>query len=97
MKKVSHTEISTYLDCQKKWELQYQKGLKIDSIHFKFGLMGHKALETRIIPDENLYPELKEEFGITSWTNYFTPIFKELDDYFQIMNCYTRNLELKLN
>ena len=45
--------------------------------------MGHKVLETRIIPDETLYPELKEAFGITSWKDYFTNIFDELDDYFK--------------
>lgn len=82
MKKVSHSEISTYLDCQKKWELQYQKGLKIDNVHFRFGSMGHKVLETRNIPDEMLYPECKEAFGITSWKDYFEPILEELDEYF---------------
>ena len=45
--------------------------------------MGHEVLEKRIIPDENLYPELKEAFNITSWKNYFEAIFKELDDYFK--------------
>lgn len=83
MKKISHSEISTYLDCQKKWDLQYNKGLRFDNIHTKFGSMGHSALETRIIPDELLYPELKEEFGISSWVKYFEPIFKEIDDYFK--------------
>lgn len=83
MRQVSHSEITTYLDCQKKWELQYLKGLKVDNIHFQFGSMGHEVLEKRIIPDENLYPELKEAFNITSWKNYFEAIFKELDDYFK--------------
>lgn len=83
MKKVSHSEISTYLDCQKKWDLIYNKGLKIENIHLQFGSMAHKVLETRIIPDENLYPELKEEFGITSWADYFNDIFYELDEYFK--------------
>lgn len=82
MKKVSHSEISTYLDCQKKWELQYVKGLKIDNVHFRFGSMGHKVLETRIIPDEMLYPECKEAFGISSWKDYFEPILEELDERF---------------
>lgn len=83
MRKVSHSEISTYLDCQKKWDLVYNQGLKIDNIHLQFGSMGHEVLETRIIPDESLYPELKEAFGISSWTNYFSRIFQELDDYFK--------------
>ena len=45
--------------------------------------MGHEVLETRIIPDESLYPELKEAFGINSWENYFTTIFNELDEAFK--------------
>lgn len=78
MKKISHSEITTYLDCQRKWDLIYNKGLKIDNIHFQFGSMAHKVMETNEIPDENLYPELKEAFGISSWSNYFGEIFKEL-------------------
>ena len=83
MRQVSHSEISTYLDCQKKWELQYIKGLKVDNVHFQFGSMGHEVLETRIIPDESLYPELKETFGITSWNNYFSNILDEIDEKFK--------------
>ena len=81
--RVSHSEITTYLDCQKKWDLIYNKGLKIDNVHLQFGSMGHEVLETREIPDEMLYPELKEEFGIQSWKNYFTTILNELDEYFK--------------
>ena len=80
---VSHSEITTYLDCQKKWDLIYNKGLKVDNIHLQFGSMGHEVLETRLIPDEGLYPELKEAFGIDSWENYFTTIFNELDETFK--------------
>jgi CRISPR/Cas system-associated exonuclease Cas4 (RecB family) len=82
-RQVSHSEISTYLDCQKKWDLIYNKGLKVDNVHLQFGSMGHEVLETRIIPDESLYPELKEAFGISSWNNYFTTIFNELDETFK--------------
>ena len=82
-RQVSHSEITTYLDCQKKWDLIYNKGLTIDNVHLQFGSMGHKVLETREIPDEMLYPELKEAFGIQSWKNYFTTIFNELDEYFK--------------
>lgn len=82
-RQISHSEITTYLDCQKKWDLVYNKGLKIDNIHTRFGSMGHEVLETREIPDEMLYPELKEEFGIQSWKNYFTTILNELDEYFK--------------
>lgn len=79
-KRVSHSEITTYVDCQKKWELQYAKGLKIDNIHFQFGSMAHKVMETRQIPEEELYLNLKESFGISSWKNYFESIFDELDE-----------------
>ena len=82
-RQVSHSEITTYLDCQKKWDLIYNKGLTIDNVHLQFGSMGHKVLETREIPDEMLYPELKEAFGIQSWKNYFTTILNELDEYFK--------------
>ena len=82
-RQVSHSEISTYLDCQKKWELQYLKGLRVDNIHFQFGSMGHSVLETRNIPDETLYPELKESFGVVSWKNYFTIILNEIDEHFK--------------
>lgn len=83
MEQISHSEITTYLDCQRKWDLIYHKGLKLDNIHFKFGSIGHKVMETKTIPNEELYPELKEEFGISSWEAYFTPILRELDEYFK--------------
>lgn len=83
MRQVSHSEITTYLDCQKKWELQYLKGLRVDNVHLQFGSMGHSVLETRLIPDESLYPELKSAFGISSWKDYFEPIFEEIDEYFK--------------
>ena len=82
-RQVSHSELTTYLDCQKKWDIIYNKGLKVDNIHLQFGSMGHEVLETRVIPDESLYPELKEAFGISSWENYFTTIFNELDETFK--------------
>lgn len=81
-RQVSHSEISTYLDCQKKWELQYLKGLRIDNPHLQFGSVGHSVLETGNIPDESLYPQLKEFFEIKSWQNYFTLILNEIKDYF---------------
>lgn len=76
---ISHSEITTYLDCQKKWDLIYNKKIKKQKPDMIFGEVAHKAMETRIIPDENLYPELKEAFNIESWNNYFSNIFKEID------------------
>lgn len=95
MRQVSHSEITTYLDCQKKWELFYQKGLKIDSVHFQFGSMGHSVLETRVIPNEILYPELKEFFGIQSWKNYFTIILDEIDECFKDYNVLHREYKIE--
>ena len=35
----------------------------------------------QVIPSEVLYPELKEEFGIESWQNYFVPVIKQTATY----------------
>ena len=95
MKKISHSEISTYLDCQKKWDLIYNKKITIDNDNFKFGSMGHKVLETGIVPDEGLYPELKEAFNITSWNRYFNLIFNDLDRYFKDYNVIYREYPIE--
>lgn len=95
MKQVSHSEITTYLDCQKKWDLIYRQHQKIDNIHFQFGSMGHKVLETRVIPDELMYPELKDAFEITSWNEYFNQIFRELDEYFKDYEIIARELPVE--
>lgn len=79
MKLISHSEITTYLECQRKWDLVYNKKIKISSPHLKFGDLGHKVLLTKDIPDEILYPELKDYFGIKSWHNYFKTILNEID------------------
>ena len=86
MKQKSHSEITTYLDCQKKWELVYNKGLQISSPHLTFGNVAHKVLETRVVPDEICYGELKDFFNIKSWSNYFNVIFKELDELLKDYN-----------
>lgn len=80
MKVISHSEITTYLDCQKKWDLVYNKKIRISSPHLTFGDMGHKVLLTREIPDELLYPELKDCFGIKNWHKYFGVILSEIDE-----------------
>lgn len=95
MKQVSHSEITTYLDCQKKWDLIYRQHQKIDNVHFQFGSMGHKVLETRVIPDELMYPELKDAFEITSWNEYFNQIFRELDEYFKDYEVIARELPVE--
>lgn len=78
-RKISYSEIQTYLQCQTMWYLRYVKKLRLDTVHTRFGSMAHKVLETRNIPLEELYPELKEEFQITNWTSYFSTILNELD------------------
>ena len=81
MKIISHSEISTYLSCQKKWDLVYNKNIRKDSPDFQFGSMAHKVLETNVIPAEDLYPELKEHYGITSWFKYFSFIQEEINTF----------------
>ena len=77
-KKISHTEIQTFLDCQKKWHLRYKLGYRLTTIHTQFGSMAHDVLESKEIPMEELYGELKEYFKITSWSKYFISIFEAL-------------------
>jgi len=95
MKQVSHSEITTYLDCQKKWDLIYNQHQKVDNLHFQFGSMGHKVLETKVIPDEIMFPELKEAFEISSWNDYFCQIFKELEDRFKDYEVIARELPVE--
>lgn len=71
---LSHSEVSTFLDCQRKWKLAYVDGLKCTNQHFQFGEMAHRVLETGEIPDELLYTELKEFFKIPSWKLYFDTV-----------------------
>lgn len=85
MKPISHSEANIYLDCAKKWKLIYKLGIKKSSIHTEFGEMAHKVLETRVIPEEHLYPHLKLAFNISSWEKYFSNIFTEID---KILNDY---------
>lgn len=95
MKTISHSEISTYLSCQKKWDLVYNQNIHKDSPDFQFGSMAHKVLETRIIPSEDLYPELKEHYGINSWNAYFTFILGEIDDFLQGYNILYKELPVE--
>lgn len=80
MKKFSYSELGTYLDCQVKWYITYVLGYRGTSPDLEFGAMAHKVLETGVIPSEELYPEMKEYFNISSWKNYFTIILNELED-----------------
>lgn len=91
----SFSEISTYLECQRLWYLQYVLGHQISGPHLTFGSMAHKVLETREIPDETLYPELKEFFNIQNWNKYFTNVFKALDEYFEDYELIEK--EIKIN
>ena len=94
-RKESHSSISTYLECQRKYELVYKKGLKISNHHFVFGSMAHKVLETGEVPDELLYPELKEIFKIKSWKLYFEPIFKELNNFLKDYTIIAKELPVE--
>lgn len=94
---ISHSEASSYWQCQKKWWLQYVKKIKISTPHLEFGEMAHKALETREIPDEFLYGNLKETFDITSWKGYFTNIYSYLDKLLADYDIIDRELKLKFN
>lgn len=82
--KYSYSEISTYNDCPLAWYLKYKLKYRDleDSKHLAFGSMAHNVLEKLEIPDEFSYTDIKDSFNITSWENYFTPIFKELEVFY---------------
>ena len=80
---ISYSQIATYVDCQVKWDYIYNKGHVLDSVDLRFGSVAHEGLKTRIIPDEMLYSDFKDYYGITSWTKYFTEIFEELDEFLE--------------
>lgn len=81
---ISYSEMSAYWDCPYKWFLKYVQKIKTDSPHFAFGSLGHSVIETRIIPDEHLYPELKEFFEIPSWSLYFETVLKGIDHVMEV-------------
>lgn len=95
MKKISHSEIQTYLSCQKKWDLCYNQHIKITNPDFEFGEIAHKVMETGIIPSEELYPELKEYYGIKSWDFYFKNILSFLDDTFKDYECVGHEIKVE--
>ena len=98
MRKISYSQISTYLRCQKLWKHIYKDGFKQPSNeHMEFGTLVHNVLESRIIPDEGQYLHLKETFGITSWEIYFGIIFKELDEMFGHLNEFGTELVVETN
>lgn len=94
-RKISHSEITTYLDCQKKWKLQYVDNIKLSSPHLEFGEMAHKVLETNTIPDESLYSNLKEYFKIDNWATYFNRVLSELKDFTKDYEVFARELKLE--
>lgn len=92
---LSHSEISTYLDCQRKWELAYKDGLQATNEHFQFGSMAHKVLETGLIPDEIEYCELKAFFGIPSWKDYFGKVIEDIGVYIRGEEIKYRELRIE--
>lgn len=95
MKSISISEAVAYWDCQKKWYMIYKEGEKLTSKILEFGTMAHKALETRVIPPEELYPQLKQAFNIKSWNNYFTNVFNEVDEVLKDYEVLDRELRLE--
>ena len=86
MRKISYSQLSTYTDCQMKWYLIYKLGYKFSNKHTEFGTIVHNTLETRIVPDEFNYENIREDFKIRSWQDYFGVIFEEVDN---ILKDYT--------
>lgn len=95
MRTISHSEACSFWDCPYKWKLIYKDNIKKSNIYLEFGEMAHKVLETREIPDEALYSNLKDAFDIKSWDKYFKNIFNTLDNLLSDYNIL--NKELKIN
>lgn len=96
---VSYSELSTYLECQVKWYMQYVKNIRVSNIHFEFGSMAHEVLETRRLPNKHLtdFDKFEEAFGIKDWDLYFNTIFKELDTLFEDYKVISREFEFNIN
>ena len=95
MRTISHSEACSFWDCPYKWKLIYKDNIKKSNIYLEFGEMAHKVLETREIPDEALYSNLKDAFDIKSWDKYFNNIFNILDNLLKDYDILNR--ELKIN
>ena len=97
MKNLSHSEITTYLQCQKKWYLVYNQKIRLSNPDFEFGEIAHKVMETGVIPSEELYPELKEHFGIWNWNIYFSSILSFLQSEFNDLECIGHEIPVEHN
>ena len=90
----SNSSINCFAYCMKKYEHNYilhTPPCKPPSRDLKFGAMAHKVLDkagklrdcgsneyTTIIPSEVLFNDLKVEFGIKNWQQYFVPVVKQI-------------------
>lgn len=95
----SNSSLNCFAYCMKKYEHSYilhTPPCKPLSPDLKFGTMAHEVLDKAgklrdagdteyhtIIPSEVLHNDLKLEYGIKNWHQYFVPIIKELQKYEQ--------------
>lgn len=95
----SNSSLNCFAYCMKKYEHNYIKHTppcKPPSVDLRFGAMAHEVLDKAgklrdtgadayetIIPSEVLHNDLKREFGIKNWHQYFVPVIKQLDKYEQ--------------
>lgn len=95
----SNSSLNCFAYCMKKYEHNYllhTPPCKPLSPDLKFGAMAHEVLDKAgklrdagadsyetIIPSEVLHNDLKLEFGIKNWHQYFVPLIKQLHKYEQ--------------
>lgn len=93
----SNSSLNCFTYCMKKYEHSYilhTPPCKPPSPDLRFGAMAHEVLDKAgklrdigddsyktIIPSEVLYNDLKLEYGIKNWQQYFVPIIKQLAKY----------------
>jgi CRISPR/Cas system-associated exonuclease Cas4 (RecB family) len=93
----SNSSINCFLDCPRKYchnYLLHTPPCKPPSLDLVFGTMAHEVLCNAgklrdcgsddyepIIPSEVLYNELKLEYGIKNWYQYFVPVITQIYKY----------------
>lgn len=93
----SNSSLNCFAYCMKKYEHNYVKHTppcRPPSSDLKFGTMAHEVLDKAgklrdtgaisyetIIPSEVLHNDLKLEFGIKNWQQYFVPVVRQVYEY----------------
>src|SRR5690606_7169291 len=59
---LSASRLKTYMQCTEKYHQTYEKGVKSDAVHLRFGTMVHKVLERWFQEDKDILDIYEEEW-----------------------------------